>query len=408
MALTTKQVARTTEPGRYGDGAGLYLQITPAGVRSWLLRYERGGRERMMGLGPVRDFTLDEARERARRARQVLRDGVDPLDARRAERSRQAANAALVAAKTRTFEQCARLYFERHSPGWKNKKHVAQFLSTLGRYAFPVIGALPVADVNRDTVLACVQPIWNTKNQTAARVLRRIKGVLDFAKVNGWRDGNNPAAWDGNLEHALPKPGAIGPARHHAALPFAQVHDFVSQLRGREGIAARALEFLILTAARTSETTGARWSEIDLAGKVWRVPAERMKTGKEHRVPLCDRALEILRAVPREAEFVFPGARKGGPLGHDTLDQVRKRMGRRDCTIHGFRSTFRDWAAETTSHANHVIEMALAHAIGSKVEAAYRRGDLFEQRKRLMADWGRYVAAPPADAAAKVTPLRRV
>ena len=415
MTLTVKAVARLKEPGRFADGRGLYLQITPAGNRSWLLRYERDDlrpgrdgkrRERWMGLGPVADFTLDEARERARKARQLLKDGIDPLDARRAERTRQATDAALAAAKGKTFKQAAELYFDRHSAGWKNKKHIAQFLSTLSAYAFPKIGALPVADVNRDLVLSCVQPIWNRKNATASRVLRRIKGVLDFAKVQGWREGENPAAWDGNLEHALPKPGSISAVKHHKALPFTQVHDFVTQLHERDGIAAKALEFLILTAARTGDVTGARWSEIDLDAKLWTISAARMKMKKEHRVPLCDQAIAILRALPRESDFVFPGNQKGTPLNHSAMDQVRKRMGRRDFTVHGFRSTFRDWAAEATGYQNHVIEMALAHTIGNKVEAAYRRGDLFAKRVRLMADWAKYCETPRRGATDNVTPIR--
>jgi integrase len=394
MKLTIKKIPTLTR-GRHRDSLsrGLYLQVGPTLTKSWLLRFELNGSERFMGLGAYPDFSLKEARERARAARQKLADGIDPLQARQEERIKRASEAAAVAARSKTFQQCAQLYFDRHSAGWKNRKHISQFLSTLSAYAFPVIGALPVADVNRDLVLACVQPIWITKNATAARVLRRIKGVLDFAKVQGWREGENPAAWDGNLEHALPKPTAVRQVEHHAALPFAQVNDFIMQLRERRGIAARALEFLILTAARTGEVTGARWSEIDLDARVWTIPAARMKAKKDHRVPLSDRALEILRALPREADFVFIGDEAG--LSHSAMDQVRKRMGRRDFVVHGFRSTFRDWAAERTSYPNHVVEMALAHTIGNKVEAAYRRGDLFDKRRKLMADWARYCVTKP-------------
>jgi integrase len=418
MVLTVKKIAGLVEPGRYADGKGLYLQVASKNNRSWLLRYERDDprpgragkrRERWMGLGPVSDFTLDEARERARRARQQLRDGVDPLEARKDERAKRATEAALAAARDVSFKKCAQLYFDRHSAGWKNKKHIAQFLSTLSVYAYPKIGALPVAGVDRDLVLSCVLPIWTSKNATAARVLRRIKGVLDFAKVQGWREGENPAAWEGNLEHALAKPGTITGVKHHKALPFKQVHDFVTQLRDRGGIAARALEFLILTAARTGEVTGARWSEIDLKEKTWTIPAARMKTGKktgkEHRVPLCDRALEILKALPRESDFVFPGDEKNTALGHSAMDQVRKRMGRLDITVHGFRSTFRDWAAERTTYANHVVEMALAHVIGNKVEAAYRRGELLDKRVQLMKDWAKYCETPQREATGNVIPM---
>ena len=239
-------------------------------------------------------------------------------------------------------------------------------------------------------------------------MLRRIRWVLDYARVQGWRgdEKENPAAWDGNLEHALPRPGTINTVKHHPALPFAVVNDFITDLRTRHGIAARALEFLILTAARTGEVTGARWSEIDLVGKVWTIPAARMKAKKDHRVPLTDGALEILKGLPREGEFVFIGDQPGTALGHSAMDQVRKRMGRRDFVVHGFRSTFRDWAAERTTYANHIVEMALAHAIGNAVERAYRRGDLFEQRKRLMADWAKFCNTKPVDVVDNVTPIR--
>lgn len=416
MALTKKQVEKLkNKPGRYFDAHGLYLQVPEPGQKqprqsraSWLLRYERHGKERWMGLGKLADFELDEARERARKGRQLVADGVDPLQARQEERIKRTSEAAAAAARSKTFQQCAQLYFDRHSAGWKNQKHIAQFLSSLSAYAYPKIGSLPVAHVNRDLILACVGPIWNTKNATAARVLRRIKGVLDFAKVQGWRDGENPAAWDGNLEHALPKPAAVRQVEHHAALPFPQVNDFIMQLRERQGIAARALEFLILTAARTGEVTGARWSEIDLAEKTWVIPAARMKAKKDHRVPLTDRAIAILQALPREADFVFPGDQKDLALGHSAMDQVRKRMGRHDITVHGFRSTFKDWASERTGYPNHVVEQALAHTIGNAVEKAYRRGDLFDKRRKLMADWARYCETKPAQTAtATVVPIRR-
>jgi integrase len=403
MALTVKQVAKLVMPGRYGDGRGLYLQVTPTGVRSWVLRYERNGRERMMGLGPVGDFTLDEARERARKARQLLKDGIDPLDARKAERSRQATEAALAAAKNKTFREAAEQYFKFHSPKWTNAKHAAQFLSTLAMHAYPVLGKLPVAAIDKTLVLKVIQPIWQDKNPTASRVRNRIENVLDYAKVQGWREGDNPAAWEGNLEHALPAPG--GQVKHHAALPFTQAHDFVVQLHKREGVSARALEFLILTATRTSEITGARWSEIDLKAKLWTIPAVRMKAKKEHRVPLSARAIEILKSLPRESDFVFPGGRKGTAMGGTAIVELLKRMGRADVTVHGFRSTFRDWAAETTTYDNFVVEMALAHKIGNAVEAAYRRGDLFNKRTHLMADWAKYCLSRPVDKADNVTPI---
>lgn len=358
-----------------------------------------------MGLGPLADFTIEEARERARKARQLLRDGIDPIEARRSERTKQQAEAAALAARSRTFKQCVDLYFDRQSVGWKNKTHRAQFHSTLTDYVYPTIGALPVADVTRDLVLRCVEPIWQTKNPTAARVLRRIRWVLDFAKVQGWRDGENPAAWAGNLQHALAKPGAVKKVQHHEAMPFSQIHEFVARLRERRGIAARALEFTILTAARTSEVTGARWSEIDLAAKTWTIPAHRMKAEKAHRVPLSDQAIAILRALSREGDFVFIGNRQDRALGEDSMLQVLRKRMKCNATVHGFRSTFRDWAAEKTSFANHVIEMALAHTISSAVERAYRRGDLFAQRKLLMKDWADFCETEQREAT--VTSIRK-
>jgi integrase len=406
MALTTKQVARLTEPGRYGDGRGLYLQVTPAGVRSWLLRYERGGRERAMGLGPVGDFTLDEARERARKARQLLKDGIDPLDARRDERTKQASEEALAAAANVTFKECAEQYYRFHSPKWNNAKHSAQFLSTLKMYAYPALGKLPVAAIDKALVLKAIEAIWYSKSETASRVRGRIESVLDFAMTRGYRTGDNPARWDGNLVHALPARSTIAKVQHHRALPFAELPDFAAQLAVREGIAARALEFTILCAARTGEVIGARWAEIDLTDMVWTIPAARMKAGKEHRVPLTARAVEILKALPREGDSVFPGGRKGAAISNMAMAELLKRMGRLDITVHGFRSTFRDWAAERTNCPNHIVEMALAHAVGDKVEAAYRRGDLFAKRARLMADWAKYCTTRRADPAGNVTPLR--
>jgi integrase len=415
MPLTVKQIVKLTEPGRYGDGRGLYLQVMPAGARSWLLRYERADtrpgregrrRERWMGLGAADDFTLEEARERARRARQLLKDGADPIDARHEERLKRTTEAALAAAANITFKECAEQYYKFHSRKWKNAKHAAQFLSTLKMYAYPAMGKVPVAAIDKALVLRAIEPIWYTKTETASRVRGRIESVLDFAKTRGYRSGENPAAWDGNLVHALPGRGTIAKVEHHAALPFAQVPEFMAALAAREGIAARALEFTVLTAARTGEVIGARWSEFDLDAKVWVIPAERMKAHKEHRVPLTERMLAILRALPREAAFVFPGGREGAPISNMAMAQLLKRMNRLDVTVHGFRSTFRDWAAETTGYPNHVIEMALAHVIGSKVEAAYRRGDLFTKRARLMADWAKFCATKPASDAANVTPMR--
>ena len=277
----------------------------------------------------------------------------------------------------------------------------ALFLPAMNEYVFPVFGSLPVAAIDKTLILKAIQPIWVTKNATAARTLRIVKGVLDYAKVNGWRDGDNPATWAGNLAHALP---TLSSNNHHPALPFVEVYDFMTQLSANESVAARALEFTILTAARTGEVIHAKWDEIDLAAKLWTVPAARTKTKKEHRVPLSARALDILKTVPREeGDCVFIGAKKGMPLGATSLDQALKRI-YPGIVVHGFRSTFRDWAAERTTYANHVVEMALAHSIGNAVEAAYRRGDLLAQRAQLMADWARYCTTQPSEAT--VTPMR--
>ncbi len=405
MKLTVKQVAKLREPGRYGDGHGLYLQVMSPTNRSWLFRFERGGHERWLGLGPLHTFSLDEARERARRARQTLADGVDPLDARKSERAARA----LEAAKAMTFEAAARAYFEQHERKWKNDKHAAQFLSTLKAYAFPKIGKLSVAAIDTGLVLKVLEPIWHEKTETANRVRGRIESVLDWATVRGYRTGDNPARWRGHLAEVLPARGQIQKTEHHAALPFAELPAFMVALAARDGVAARALMFTILTAARTGETIGAEWSEIDLAAKVWTVPAGRIKGGREHRVPLSDRALEILGAVPREDgnPFVFIGSRKGTGLSNMAMATLLRRMGRLDFTVHGFRSTFRDWAAERTAYPNHVVEMALAHTIGNAVEAAYRRGDLFAKRIRLMSDWAKFATSGPAPATSTVTPMRR-
>lgn len=340
-----------------------------------------------MGLGPVADFTLEEARERARKARQQLRDGIDPIDARRAQLAERAAEAATAAAKSVTFRTCAQQYFDFHSPKWKNRKHAAQFLSTMEMYVFPVFGNRPVQTVDKTMVLKAIEPIWYSKTETASRVRGRVEAVLDYAQVRGYRAGENPAAWDGNLKHLLPAPSSVAKVEHHAALAFSDVAKFMTELSGRQGMAARALEFLVLTAARTGEVTGARWSEIDLVANTWTVPAARMKAKRDHRVPLTPRVIELLKQLPTESDFVFPGSRPNTSLSNMAMAELLKRMERSDITVHGFRSTFRDWAAERTSYPNHVVEMALAHTIGNQVEAAYRRGDLFEKRATLMADW---------------------
>jgi integrase len=372
--------------------------------KSWLFRYTFGGRERFMGLGPLHTIDLEEARERARQARKALLDGADPLALRAAE----AAQRALEAARSITFEKAAQRYYEAHEASWKNKKHRLQFRNSLRDYALPRLGKLPVADIDVGLVLQCVEPHWTTKTQTMSRVRGRIESILDWCAVRGYRIGENPARWKGHLEHILPARGKVQKTTHFAALAMDDVPAFCGALREQNGVAARALEFTILTAARTGEVIGARWSEIDFANATWTIPAGRMKASKEHRVPLSKPALEILGALPREQgyPFVFIGPYKAG-LSHTAMAAVLGRMERRDVTVHGMRSTFRTWAGERTRYHAHVIEMCLAHNIGSAVERAYARGDLFEKRRRLMSDWGSYCTAKPTKPSAKVVALRR-
>jgi integrase len=396
MALTVKQVERVRDAGRYPDGRGLYLQVTEHGAKSWLFRYERGGRERMMGLGSAADYTLEEARERARKMRHQLNEGVDPIDSRRALRAQQATDSMRIKAAGVTFEACAREYHATHAAKWSSAKYAQQFLTTLESYAFPVFGDLPVAAVDQAMVLRALDKIWARIPSTAERVRNRVEMVLHYAKARGYREGDNPASRDA-IKYALPE--SNGAAAHHAALPFGEVAQLMAELRARPGVPARALEFCILTAARSGEVRGARWDEVDLGARTWIVPPERMKTGKktgkEHRVPLSNRALEILEALPREGKLVFVGPTAGAAIGINALSDLLKIL-RPASTVHGLRSTFRDWAAECTNFPNHVVEQALAHSIGSAVEAAYRRGDLLAKRIKLMDAWATYCNAAPA------------
>jgi integrase len=403
MKLTLKKVAKATKPGRYGDGHGLYLQVLSPTNRSWLLRFERDGRERWMGLGALHTFNLEEARERARKARQQLADGIDPLAARAAEKARLAAEAA----KLMTFADAADKYYLAHEASWSNAKHRQQFKNTLANYVLPKIGKLSVAAVDTGEVLKCIEPLWATKTATANRVRGRIESVLDWATVRGYRKGDNPARWKGHLSEVLPAPGKVAKTEHHNAMPYAELPAFMTKLAEANGIPARALEFLILTAARTSEVSNAVWSEFDLAAKTWTIPASRMKADQPHRVPLSDRAVALLEALPREGAFVFLGAKAGAPISDIALFRCLKRITENGATVHGFRSTFSDWAHETTGYSNHVIEQALAHAVGNAVERAYRRGDMFDKRRRLMAEWARYCSTPAAEEGATVVSIRR-
>jgi integrase len=385
--LTAVAVAKLTKPGRYAVGDGAYLQIAAGGTRSWVFRYKRDGKARHMGLGPAGLLTLAEAREKARQARRALLDGVDPLEAKAARLARTR----LESAKGMTFRDCAERMVASHEAAWKNPKHRAQWKATLATYVYPIFGELPVGIVDTGLVLKVIEPLWSTKPETAGRVRGRIEAVLDWAKARGYRDGENPARWRGHLDKLLPNRRKVRRVKNHPAMPYTDIPAFMAELRNRTSVSARTLEFTILTASRTGETIGARWSEIDLVAHTWTIPAERMKAGKEHRVPLSERAVEILENLPRESEYVFMGGRAGKPLSNMAMLELLRGMKPGSGYVpHGFRSTFRDFAAEMSSWPAEVAEAALAHALKSKVEAAYRRSDLFEQRRRLMNNWSSF------------------
>ncbi|MGE8658718.1 MAG: tyrosine-type recombinase/integrase [Achromobacter sp.] len=389
--LTAIGAARLEKPGLYSDGGGLYLQITAAGVKSWLLRYMRNGRARGMGLGPLHTISLAEARAKALACRQQLLEGIDPLEAKSAAKIAEK----LSAANSITFDQCADAYIAAHQAGWRNAKHADQWTNTLRTYASPVFGTATVSLIDTPLVLKVLEPIWQTKTETATRVRGRIESILDWATVRGYRTGENPARWKGHLDHLLPKRSKVQRVKHHPALPYKDAPAFFQTLRAQSSNSQKALAFLILTATRTNETIGAQWKEIDLSAGTWTIPAERMKAGKEHRVPLSKAALELLHEARTEHatgdDYVFVGQKVGRPLSNMAFLQLLKRMNRGDITAHGFRSTFRDWVGETTAHAREIAEAALAHTIKDKSEAAYARGDLFMKRLALMDDWATFL-----------------
>jgi len=386
-------------PGYHADGGSLYLRVV-GNSRGWIFRYSIHGKTRDMGLGSVATISLAAARKLAAKYRALLEEGFDPIEQRRGQRAAQR----IAAAKNLTFDECAREYIKEHEDGWLNSKHRAQWRSTLEQYASPVFGKLPAAAIDVGMVLRALKPIWNIKRETARRLRGRIEAILDWARVHSYRSGENPARWKGNLEEALPGNARI--IEHHPALPHAEIGAFMAALRARGELGARVLEFTILTAARTGEAVGATWDEIDLAAKIWKVPAARMKGKREHRVPLSAPALAILQQAEkiRGQEFVFPSVTHRR-LSDMAMLKVLERMGRPDLTVHGFRSTFRDWAAERTNFPREVVEMALAHRVGSDVELAYRRSDFLERRRRLMVAWAEYCAS---DGAADVVPLRAI
>jgi integrase len=411
--LKWAQVKNVKRPGMHGDGAGLWLHVGATGGKSWVFRYMINGKAREMGLGPVGPIdrpttSLEEARDRAQLARRMIRDDVDPLKAK--EDQRKAKKVEL--AKAHTFKQVAAKYIAAHRAGWRNAKHAAQWDSTLTTYAYPIIGDLPVGAVDTGHVTRILEPIWATKPETAARVRGRIESVLDYAGTHQWRTGENPARWKGHLQNVLPTRSKVAKVEHHASLPWQQIAPFMADLERQEGVAALALRFAILTAARTGEVIGVRWSEIDTGAAVWTVPGGRMKGGREHRVSLSESALAVVREAARLREreddpqaFLFPGGKRGKGLSNMALLALLRRMARGDLTAHGFRSTFRDWAAETGQPAD-IAEAALAHVVGDKTVAAYQRGDLLERRRKLMDAWATFCGRLP-DESGQVVELRR-
>jgi len=400
--LSARRVETEKRPGLYAAGDGLYLRVAASGSKSWIYRFQIAGKRRDMGLGPVRLFSLAQARERAREAGRLAYDKQDPIAHRTVER----AAASLAAAKEMTFASCAAAYIEAHQAGWRNQKHGAQWTATLETYAYPIFGKQPVQSIDVGLVLKAIEPIWSTKPETASRVRGRIEAILDWATARGYREGPNPAQWRGHLDKLLPARGKVRKVEHHAALPFDEIGAFMVELRQQEGIAARALELCILTAARTGEVLGMKWSELKLGPeRLWVVSGDRTKAGREHRVPLSDPAVKILEAMQaiRTGDFVFPGAKAGQPLSGMSMLMLLRRMGRGDLTSHGFRSSFKDWASERTSYAGEITEMALAHAVSDKVEAAYRRGDLLLKRHQLMRDWAKFCGTSIVP---EVVPLR--
>jgi integrase len=399
--LGALEVNRLTAPGLHAVGgvAGLALQVTDRGARSWILRATVGGKRRDMGLGGFPDVTLAGAKHKAREKRDQIDKGIDPIADKLAKKSALAA----AVAGAMTFSEATAAFIAAKESEWKNAKHGQQWRNTLATYVEPVIGSVYVGSIGLEHILRVLEPIWTTKTETASRIRGRIEIVLDWAKVRGYRKGDNPARWRGHLDKILAQPGKVKNVEHHAALPWREIGDFMVKLRDQSGSAARMLELAILTATRSGEVRGATWSEIDLPGAVWTIPAARMKAKKEHRIPLSDAAVKMLKALPRDGEFVFLSP-TGKPFTDDVMSKLLGGMGRGDLTGHGFRSTFRDWAGETTAYPREVIEHALAHQLKDKAEAAYARGSLFDKRRRLMDEWAKF--SSKVQGAGTVTPIK--
>ncbi len=380
MTLSAQKV-KTAGAGRHGDGRGLFLYVKPSGSRSWVLRYQVQGRRRDLGLGSFPDVTLAMARDRASEARRLIAEGEDPIAKKQQ-------------VKPKTFKDAALELIEGKRPGWKNAKHAAQWTSTLESYVFPKIGQIQVSKIETADVISTLTPIWSEKPETANRVRQRIEAVIDYASALGIRTSDNPARWRGHLDHLLPKPKKVRAVKHHAALSHADITAFMTDLATRSGVATQALGFTVLTAARSGETRGMTWGEIDLTNATWAVPAQRMKAGKGHRVPLSKAAIAFLGPRGNDTALVFESqAKPGKPISDMSMTALLRRMKYDDITVHGFRSTFRDWAGETTSFPREVIEAALAHGIKDKAEAAYARSDLFDKRRLLMEAWANVATA---------------
>ena len=388
--LHPRKVA-TAAPGKYEDGGGLRLVVSATGGKKWVLRYTIGDKRREMGLGGFPEVSLGDARDLAEQYRKMAKSGLDPIRERQIE-----------SLPPPTFTSCAARYIRAHRHGWRNPKHGRQWVATLKTYARPEIGAKQVDTITTEDVLRILSPIWSKKTETAKRLQGRIENILDYAAAHKYKDPSNPARWRGHLDKLLPKPTKVKKVSHHPAMPYDQVAEFMRELRENKSISSQALQLLILTATRTSETLLAKRSEIDLKTGIWTIPAERMKAHREHRVPLSSEALAIVKAIPEEKgnPYLFPGARKGRPLSNMALLQLMRGMGygvkgsRGPYVPHGFRSSFRDWTGEVSNFPRDVAEMALAHAIESKVEAAYRRGDLFEKRRNMMQKWADFISLP--------------
>jgi integrase len=421
--LLTATFVKNAPQGFHRDGDGLYLRVKDTGAKSWVLRFRLHGEERRAGVGAYPAVGLAEARERADELRRQIRSGIDPVDARKRQTAEKREQSRLEEAKRMTFDQCAQAYINGKKAEWKNAKHGQQWENTLATYASPLLGNLSIADIDLGLVMKVLDPIWRDKTETASRVRSLIEAVLDWAKVHGYRSGDNPAQWRGNLDNLLPMPKKVSKPENQPALDYRLMGAFMAHLRQQTSIGAKPLELAILANARAGEVCCATWSEIDSAHKCWIIPAGRMKAGKEHRIPLSDAAIRLLESLPRVAgsEFIFPGTKEGKAISDATMNKLIRQMheseiqaGRagyidtkqgRVVVTHGFRSTFRDWAGETTAYTREVIEHAMAHQLKDKAEAAYARGSMLEKRRRLMDDWAVYCSRLPV--LGEVTPIRK-